>query len=360
MSEETQVVKAKRPTPSGITVQPGEWEATKKRLVAEGEITEAQADELQWLYNYALTNAMSLRRIGDLIGMSTSVISRLFIGKYGAGLTSVCENIKTARILAEQRAGILDVGFINTSVWRRVRYGCNMALVEQLPTYIFGDSQCGKTTALQHFAEVEGRGQVRYIRLGACPTVRGMLKKVLESFGPSFKNACGSSDELTNRIVKELKPSHLLVIDELHQFFVSASADTARAGIEKIREIFDRTHCGLVMCGTRIMEKKISDEHNELIYGQFDKRMLFRVNIPEKMAESDIDSVAASFGLPPPEPPTRKSTEEKIRKRGFGGVIKLLAFSARDAKKQEVPFSWAYFAAVSKMLDAFSDGKAEI
>ncbi|MFZ4777974.1 MAG: AAA family ATPase [Terrimicrobiaceae bacterium] len=365
MTRKLEIVQKKKPTPYGITVQPTEWEGTKAELIADQKVTPEQAEELQWLYNYAVTNAMSQRSVGDLIGMSTSVVSRLFTGEYGAGLTSVCENIKTARLLSEQRAGILDIGFIDTSVWRRIKYGCNMALVEQLPTYAFGDSQCGKTTALEHFAAVEGRGQVRYVRLPACPTVRGMLRKIMESFGPGHRYARGSSDELTSRIVELLKPSHLLVIDELHQFFVSASAETARAGIEKIREIFDRTHCGLVMCGTRVMEERLTAENNAMIYGQFDKRMLFSVMIPSEMSDSDIDAVAAAFGLPPPELPTRKSIEEMIRTRGFGGFIKLLAFSARDAKKKkaknpDVTFSWSFFAATVKFLKAFSGGEGNI
>ena len=88
-----------------------------------GKVTEAEEAAVLWFYSYAKDRKWSLAEAGEAIDYDSSTVYRLFQGTYGAKLDKIVEAITRFRKVAEERAKRKDIGFIETSAWRKEKLG---------------------------------------------------------------------------------------------------------------------------------------------------------------------------------------------------------------------------------------------
>lgn len=341
---------------SRISVPGDTVQAALSRLVIGGELTEDDKAQIWWFYGHARDQRMSLADAGKCIDRDPTTIHRLFNGRYGAAYTNLVEEIIRYRKLAEERSKRRDIGYIETSTWRKVSVACRSALYDSMPAYIYGSSQIGKTAALEEYARRNNHGQTRYIRMPAAPTYREVLSLVAEA---CFISERHKTLDLRRRIVKAVDDRALLIFDEFHQVFIGASDLTARKVVEFVREIYDLTHCGIVICGTKVVREEFARGRQAMVWDQFRRRAMVELVLPDTPPTSDILMIAKAFGLAAPDATTMEIVQQMLARSGIGMYFKFLQFAHGMAATQKKPLSWDHFQQSYKSIKALSQGSKE-
>lgn len=323
------------------------------RLVSAGELDEAGKAAVLWFYGHCRDKGMSLADAGTCIDRDATTVHRLFNGRYGAGYANLVAAIVRYRKLAEQRAKRRDIGYIETSVWRKVSAVCKSALFDSMPTYIYGASQIGKTAALLEYARRNNHGQTKYVRMPAAPTLRMTLEYLAAGCYVSTRQ---HDRDLRRRIMAALDDKTLLIVDEVHQVMVGCSERTAGKIMEFLREVYDRTGCGLVMAGTKVFRDELAQGPQALVYEQSRRRALIHLQLPDVPPRADVLKIAAAFGLDEPADAHLELIREMLAESGLGKFIKYLQFAHGLAVGKEQKLTWEHFAQAYRSVQALSRG----
>lgn len=324
------------------------------RLLEDGEITEADKAEIWWFYSYCMDRSMTLEDAGKAINKDASTAYRLFMGRYGARYDNLIEAVQRYHKLADARGNRKVIGFVETSTWKKIDQVCRHALVGQLPAFIFGDSQIGKTSCLMEFTRRNNHGQTKYIRMPAAPTFWQIQREVAKA---CYISAKASSSEIQTRVFDSISDQMLLIFDEMHQPLISSSNATAVRIIEWLRELYDRTGCGIVFCGTRVFRDEIETGKLALILEQFRRRGIIRLQLPATPPKSDINRFAAAFGLPPPDGDAAEIIATMLKQSGLGQFCKFLQSASNLAAKQKKEMSWDHFVVAYDVIQRLSQTK---
>jgi len=323
------------------------------RLVAGGELDDIGKTAVLWFFGHARDKGMTLADAGRCIDRDATTVHRLFNGRYGASYTNLVAEIQRYRKIAEERAKRKDIGFIETSAWRKISVVCRGALYDGMPAYIYGASQIGKTECLQEYARRNNHGQTRYIRMPAAPTLTKMIWMMAEA---CFLSTRVGSEELTRRIFHAIDDRTLLVFDEFHQVFIGSGDLIARKVVEFVREIYDRTHCGIVICGTKVVRDEFSKGKQAMVWDQFRRRGMVELTLPDTPPKADVLKIAAAFGLEEPDVSTMEIIRTMLEHSGIGMYFKFLQFAHGMAATQKKPLSWDHFQQAYKSIQALSKG----
>ncbi len=327
-------------------------ERAVRSLLNDNIITNEQADDVRWFYQWMQGNNMSLSAGGKASDLSATSIYRLFTASYTASYDGIITKISKFRKLTEARALKLDVGFIETNTWRKIDAVCTQALNMQLPAFIYGASQIGKTSCLLEFQRRNNHGTTKYVRMPAAPTFSYFIK--------SLAAACyihsnkPSPDTIRDRICNTLSSRNLLIIDEFHQALVTVTDRRAAQIMEFIREVYDRTNCGIVLCATKVGEREIERGRNAGIYDQLRRRGMVKLVLPDTPPASDVNRIAKTFDLEPPTGTAADSVKRMLAASGVGMYIKYLQASHILAEKRGEKLTWDTFLSVNDGMEALA------
>ena len=312
---------------------------------------------IRWLFFYSIEHGISMKDAAEKIGYSSTTIYRLLRGEYAGSVAEVAGAIARWKRICDQRAEIKDVALVETATVRKIWQICDAATVYRSIAVVYGDSQIGKTWALQEYARRHNHGQTRYVRLPSAAGVQMLIR--------CFAHACGISpkssfEQLRDRVVKATDENTLWLVDELHQAFNTYQKHSRLACLELIREIHDLTQCGMVLCGTNIARDEIeSGQHKELL-AQLRRRGIFRLQLPAYAPWADRLAIAKHFGLvEPPEGGTRELVDEIIRKNGLKAYTSYLQAASRISIKRKVAIEWKHFVTAHDVIARLSVTTAE-
>ncbi len=323
------------------------------RLVAAGELDDAGKTAILWFFGHTRDRGMALADAGKCIDRDASTVHRLFTGRYGASYTNLVAEIVRYRKLADERSKKKDIGFIETSTWRKVSVVCRGALYDSMPAYIYGASQIGKTECLQEYARRNNHGQTRYIRMPAAPSYTKVLEQVSAACFISTRHAM---NDLVRRVFNAIDDRTLLVFDEFHQTFIGCNDMAARKVVEFVREIYDRTHCGIVICGTKVVREEFEKGKQSMVWDQFRRRGMVELTLPDVPPKADIIKIASAFGLPDPDLKTMETIREMLHQSGLGKYIKFLQLAHGVAVSRKESLTWAHFVQAHNNMQALSRG----
>lgn len=329
-----------------------------KRLKAEGKIDDDGADLIFWFYNYAQDNGLSLTGAGDLIEMSATVAYHIIHCDYAAKYDGVIEKIAKAKKHVEEESKKKSIGFVKTWTANRIFEVCDSALYDHMPAFIYGASQSGKTTALLEYQRTHNHGTTKYLRMGShwskARTVQE-LARVCRCYTTHNVSTAG----IEHRILDSLTDRNLLIVDEFHECLFTYGAQASLDVIEFLREIFDRTGCGIVFSATPMGRKEFESGKNMVAFDQLRRRGLVTVTIPDVPKVADINKFAKSFELPVPEGETLRVIKDMLRQSGLGKFVKYLQKSYALAMSEKRALTWDDFAAVTNGYAALSMAKNE-
>lgn len=359
MSEETAVeVQPKQDRVSavvvrGINLPAHEVRKAIKQAIVRGQVGEEEGEEVFWLYSYAVENKLNEAALSAKMGVyDKNTLYQVFRGMYGvqkdgrvSSWANIIKAIRAFKAVELEEQQKKNIGIIDTEVKQAVFRACDAALGDGMPAFIYGASQIGKTTALLEYQRLHNHGRTVYIRMGSNWTKARFVRELAKHFNNGIKaTKCWA---LEDAIFGSLNRYNLLIVDEFHLALETTGDLSAKEIMEFIREIYDRTGCGLVMSSTKVGLEGLEGGKNRLLFDQLRRRGVVKVVLPDAPPLRDIYTIARSFDLPQPTGDDLRSIKHIIQTRGLGVFLKYLQKAYAVTKKRKVELSWDAFRKVA-------------
>ena len=296
---------------------------------------------------------MSQSALAKKLDVSPAMVNGMLYGSYGASYAGIVK--KCTAFIAAERRRIEEGGreFIRTWLYDQIEAICDSAVNDGMPAFIFGESQSGKTTCLLHYQQTHNHGRTKYLRLGSGWTKSRVVTELARACNV-YTESYHRLAVLEHRIIEALTSERCLIIDEFHQALVTSGENNAATIMEYLREVHDRTGCGIVMCATPVGRDLMFDARRKKLYGQFKRRGLIEFATPDVPKIRDINTIAKSFKLEAPTGETLKRIKQMLRESGLGKYIKYLRKANALAVRRGEAVSWDGFEAVCEAYAAMA------
>jgi len=321
-------------------------------------VTEATAkmaaDEqllIRWLYGYARAENLSWEQLEGSARVNRNTLYKIWTGKYTdaqgkpVGLGSVCETIARFKRLAGEREHVTRADFVETGVSKRIFKVCDEARVLQIIAMIYGESQIGKTAALQAYTQANNHGQTIYFRLPASSSE--FFKELARACFISTKNPLS---KIRDKLFRSLDHTKVLIVDELHLAFEIYSPRAIMRTMETLREVHDLTRCGLVLCGTNVFRDEMKNGDHARMLKQLMRRGIYELQLPSIAPQADVDALAAAYKLKPATGEAADLVKLIVTRDGLGKFCKYLAKASQMAAKHKDTLKWEHFVKVHTLL----------
>lgn len=266
------------------------------------------------------------------------------------------DRIRALKEVEDEEMKKVDLGFVMTHTAKTIFTACESAMTDGMPAFIFGASQIGKTTALEEFQRTHNHGRTKYLRLGSRWSKPRLVRELARACkARSLKGR--KTWELEESIYGSLNRYNLLIIDEFHLAMETVNEATSREIVEFIREVYDRTHCGLVLSSTKVGIQDLEEGRNAMLFDQLRRRGVVRVVLPDVPPLKDINAIARSFALDLPKGDVITKVKQLLKTRGLGVFVKYLQKSHSLAGSE--PMTWERFFAVNDGYAALADMRNE-
>lgn len=330
-------------TPKGVRMPAHQVREAIKQAVARGQVTEPDGEEIYWLYAYAQEYHLDEKDLSAKIGFDKNTIYQVFRGSYAAAKwTNFIEAVRHFKKIEVENLKQRSIGFIQTSIAAKVFEACDSALNDGMPAIIVGPSQIGKTFALEEYQRQHNHGRTVLQRIGSKWTKARFVRELAKKFGNGVKaTKCWA---LEDAIFGSLNRYNLLIIDETQMALETSGKAGAKDIIEFIREIHDRTGCGLVMSFTT---QGIKGFDEDATFEQMKFRGCVRLRLPDLPPVRDINMFARAFNLPLPEGQVLASVKTLIKRNALGVYVKYLQKAHKIAKERKRELTWEVFAKVN-------------
>ena len=231
-----------------------------------------------WIAERNYTQAALAR----LARVATSTLNQILMGRYATSPSKWLQSVESAMRSADEASGHA-MAPVETSVFRLVNIGCDMARRSRNFAVVSAYVGTGKTFALKHYASTHPNTYI----VEATPTMTPQsLTKLLARLVVGLEK--GSIADKFDAVVASLKGTDsLLIVDE---------AETLTPHqLHTIRRIRDLAGIGIVLCGTEHLSGLIKPAH-----GQFDQirsRTGFWPEVVRSITPEDAAAlVQAAFG----------------------------------------------------------------
>lgn len=272
---------------------------------ATAELPERQRSALRWLAQYAakqnLTNEEAGARLKQPNGKpysGDSVYQALTGRRDPEQLGHMVSAIERLKKIEVEREAQVETGFIETAISRKIWQACRRALLRRKVMYIFGESQIGKTTALEEYARQHNHGETYLVRMPTTPTMTTFVREL--ALRMQIPEGHTSTDHMRRRIVEAWDDRMLLIVDEAHEAFgAEAASNRGLAVLNFIRELHDRTRCGVVISATNVFREKLLHGRHARNLRQLWLRGMAPVQLPARPGKRDLERFGAAYGLDP-------------------------------------------------------------
>jgi DNA transposition AAA+ family ATPase len=304
----------------------------------------AHKEIIRYWHAIATERKLSLSQVEKITDVSTSTLSRLFRNAYKAGLETVCLKLIAVRKSYEEGGHIDRQEFAETAVANLLFKVCDRTRALSNVALVWGDKGIGKTRALNEYALKNSSSKTIYMRCRASVTFHQFVRTLGNACNVQTANAF----DLREKIIEFFSNGQkLLIVDELHQIFLTMRRDVAIRCAEYLREVFDVAGCGLVLVGTNVLEREFKNGRDREALSQLLDRGTLQVQLPNKPSLKDLSKLVAHYQL---ELPDKESSDYRlimdiIAAHGLRKFcISLKDGAARAAKNQEV-YAWQHFSA---------------
>lgn len=312
-------------------------------------LPEKDQELLTWWHTVLLKDGLDWDQACDTIGYDRTTVFRVLKGTYPSW-PNVLKKIKGYRKLYQERSSIQQQAFAENSISRLIWGGLDYALAANGITEIVGESGQGKTCCTVEWQSRNNHGKSVYAE---CPAVGGIRSLLREICGVIGANKNQSIVLMRDSIIRALNPNRILIIDEASRLLPSEKATPPR-NLDLLREIHDKTGCGLALITTARFGKTLRD--NEWMYEQLLGRIDMPIRLPREMDDQAYMPLLTQYI----EEPSQKLHDlcKDIVNTPLGGrmrrLSKVLKFATRIATKDKQPFgephiikSWQYHCQMS-------------
>jgi len=317
-------------------------------------IYDAAAQEtLRFWFFAAKEHNWGLKKLADLTGISTTVIHRLFRGEYPADPAASILKLEKARANFHESSD--NPEFIHTSLAARLFTIFDKTRALRNVSILWGLMGIGKTECTSEYQRLNNHGRTIVVRFPAGATFAYFVAVVARACGVSTHSQ--SAYLQRGKIISVLSAGQrLLIIDELHQAFLTTRTDTAVKCCEFLREIADTANCGLVLIGTELLAEHVFRGQHKDALRQLVDRGTVQVPLPAKASKSDYQKFLKSYGLnfpdPAKDPEAAEILADVIKSSGLRKLTLHLRDGAAYAGKREETYTWAHFVAAFEAIQS--------
>jgi DNA transposition AAA+ family ATPase len=145
----------------------------------------------------------------------------------------------------------------------------------------------------------------------------------------------------------------VLILDELHELLYTYRRASFFACIEVIREIYDEVECGMILCGTKLLEEGLQAGKDREMQ-QIMRRGVHRVSLPDMPTRGDLAAILKANGLEFPDKAARV-TVQRIEERpyellrmlakraGLKAITERLRYARKLASRRNKDLAWEHF-----------------
>lgn len=324
-------------------------------VLGTADYPRAQRDLFRWLYGYAKDNQWNWGDLHSAVRLNSTQLYHIWNGSQGqrggkpTELAAAAKKIERFKERAEKQAAATRLPFAETSVFERISTVCDEALTCQTIAMVYGESQIGKTASLKEYARRHNHGQTVYVLMPASAGVQSMMRAIAESCYISTRTCF---ENLRSRVTRYLDDSKLLIIDEVHEAFVSYHRQATVKCMSVLRQLQEQTGCGMVLCGTNVFRNQIERGEFAQSLKQLRKRGIWELQLEDTPTAGDIALIYSHYGLPKPKGGNATLVEAVCKKHGLGKFTKFMARAAQKAAKQREKFQWKHYEAVIAAANA--------
>ncbi len=272
--------------------------------LATSDLPDNQRSAIRWAAGYCRAKNLHHAEFAALIKKpdgtpySKDSVYHMFTGgRDESSLVSMVEAIERLRKIEDARAEQTRAPFVETRLAKRIFLLCRRSFLRQKMVFIFGDSQVGKTTALEEYARRHNHGETIYVRMSTGGTLCDFLRELAEVLEIPGSN---SSQDLKRRILQSFDSRMLLIVDECEECLRESKYGVRGLDtLNFIREIHDKRKCGVVLAGANIFRKRLYHGTHSLSMVRLVRRGMPPLQLPNVPGQADLATFAEHFGLPP-------------------------------------------------------------
>lgn len=318
-----------------------DWPISADRILEGTAALPARLREaVRSAYFLAHEDGLTIDDVADGIGYHTRNVQKLICGTYDGDLDSVTDKVEAwVRAKREQKGA--RVLFVETSTSKQIFELATLTWQYRTVGAIWGDSQIGKTHALQEFRRRHEPGIVKFMRF---PTGIGRLEIML-----AIAKACGLPPNqgqlrtIRNRIFEVVGQENLFIFDELHEAFLTYSDLAVKYALEFIREVHDVCGCAVLICGTNVGRDGIARGKFCEVFEQLRRRNPFALQLPAYATRADLNAIAAHYGLPRlPAGPAQEIVTQVTRQNGLKAYCIYLDSARQLAANRKEAITWQH------------------
>lgn len=322
---------------------------------ATHDMPDHHRETLRWLFSLSRTMGWNLTDLKRETGIDDSTLYRVFTNTYPTKIDGIVRRIDSFRATFEDRAQRLRAGkvFVETSICKSIWETCDYAAATNTMALIYSPSHWGKTWALSEYQANHNHGQTKMVRMPASAGVQLAMKEFARACYVSPKSCF---DNLRESVLNAIDSHNLLIVDELHEVFLSYQRGSAVKCLEVIREIHDRTGCGMVLSGTlKLQAELMLGEHKDLLK-QFVERSVVEVVLKGEFPWHDIVAIAHGYGLKEPKGQEAEIVRHITKGHGIKRYCHFLTNGQTLAAKKKQPFSWRWFITAHDIVARLAQG----
>lgn len=324
---------------TNYNIAPDQFEA----VIAK--IPEDQQDTLRFWYFLGKDRDWSLGKLASACGVSTTTLSRVFRGDYGADLKNLCASLEKAR--ASYSQSVENPDFIMTSLAKHMFQVFDSTRALRTVSFMIGVMGNGKTSNAQEYKARNNHGRTCYYRCEPGLTLAQFIGGVADACGIKLKTKKGQTviREKTYSILSA--GNRLLIIDEFHELFLRRQSNdiTPVLQAEYLRAIHDISGCGLSIISTDALSKHLID-NSEALAQLIDRGPMGIIKLPAKPTADDLKSFIKSYGLAPltdREPVAQAVVKDILQSSGLRKLVMHLRHGASYAKRLGLRYEWHHF-----------------
>jgi len=317
------------------------------------KLPEDQQDVLRFWFFLGKDQDYSLSKLANVCGVSSTTLSRIFRGEYGAELTNVCATLAKARASLTENVG--NPEYKHTSLAKQMFSIFDRTRALRTISFMEGDMGIGKTTVELEYKRLNNHGRTTYYRCEPGLTFVQFVTEVARANGVSYQKQ--THLRLREKLYRVFGAGNrLFIVDEFHQLFLKRSrGDTSTPVMqcEFLRAMYDIAGGGISIVSTDAIEQHLQD--NKAALAQLLDRGTIYAKLPKKPTKGDIKMFLDDFSL---SDPTGRNVEASsiladiIKESGLRKLTLHLRDGAAYAKKTGQRYDWNHF------VTAFKDIKA--
>lgn len=323
-------------------------------VILQNHYDEHAQSVLRFWYFTAKKLNWNLGRLAKATGLSTTVLHRLMRGEYQADPARAIATLDSVRQNFAESAD--NPEFIETSLAKLMFTAFDKTRALKNVTILWGYLGIGKTEVAKEYVRVRPIGQTAFVRFPAGASFAVFVQHVARALGVARG---GRTGDVRERVIQLLgMGQRLLIVDELHQAFLTTRGDTAVKCCEFLREMKDESQCGLVLIGTEVLEDHIFRGPHKEALKQLVDRGTIQIPLPKKATQKDLQKFLNAYGLDFPDtnkdPDACQILNDIIRSAGLRKFTLHLRDGKAFANKREEAYTWDHFTAAFRAIQSLS------